>query len=81
MSASLFTLPTRRQAPSRRGRPDRRATPAAPVSPDRTMTPERRMRESMPEDRALYACSCGSTFTARVSTSVCCPACGDDQAW
>jgi len=45
------------------------------------MTPERRMRESMPEDRALYACSCGSAFTARVSTSVCCPACGDDQAW
>jgi hypothetical protein len=34
-----------------------------------------------PEDQALYACGCGYAFEARVSTSVRCPHCGDDQAW
>ena len=38
-------------------------------------------RAGGPEDKALYQCSCGTRFTAPVSTSVDCPACGCDQAW
>jgi hypothetical protein len=34
-----------------------------------------------PQDRALYQCECGMSFTASVSTSVGCPHCGTDQAW
>jgi hypothetical protein len=43
---------------------------------------ERRHRASVaPEDNAHYACSCGFSFQAAVSTSVCCPHCGTGQAW
>jgi hypothetical protein len=42
----------------------------------------RRVREAGgPTDRASYTCQCGYTFTAAVSTSVCCPNCGAEQAW
>jgi hypothetical protein len=34
-----------------------------------------------PQDRALYACSCGFVFSHDVSTSVACPHCGSTQAW
>jgi hypothetical protein len=33
------------------------------------------------EDRALYSCSCGYAFKARVTTTVGCPQCGATQAW
>ena len=33
------------------------------------------------QDHALYACGCGHSFSAGVSTSVGCPRCGADQAW
>ena len=38
-------------------------------------------RAGGPQDHALYQCSCGTAFTAEVSTSVGCPHCGSDQAW
>jgi hypothetical protein len=34
-----------------------------------------------PTDSALYSCSCGYRFTARVATTVSCPNCGTGQAW
>ena len=33
------------------------------------------------QDNAHYACPCGHSFSAGVSTSVGCPRCGADQAW
>ena len=51
----------------RRGAPRRRASARA--------------SQPVPEDAALYVCGCGTAFTAGVSTSVTCPACGDGQAW
>ena len=33
------------------------------------------------QDNAHYACDCGHSFSAGVSTSVGCPRCGADQAW
>jgi hypothetical protein len=33
------------------------------------------------EDRALYSCSCGFAFKAKVTTTVGCPHCGQTQAW
>jgi hypothetical protein len=35
----------------------------------------------VPEDAILYVCGCGKTFTADVTATVTCPACGDGQAW
>jgi hypothetical protein len=41
-----------------------------------------RVREAGgPMDTALYTCGCGYLFSAAVSTTVCCPHCGTDQAW
>jgi rubrerythrin len=34
-----------------------------------------------PVDEAVYVCSCGYCFAARVSTTVPCPHCGATQAW
>jgi hypothetical protein len=34
-----------------------------------------------PIDQATYECSCGLLFSAPVSTTVCCPHCGAEQAW
>ncbi|HXD55172.1 MAG TPA: hypothetical protein VN618_10505 [Solirubrobacteraceae bacterium] len=34
-----------------------------------------------PLDVAVYTCGCGYLFSAAVSTTVCCPHCGTDQAW
>lgn len=34
-----------------------------------------------PVDEATYECSCGLLFSAPVSTTVCCPHCGAEQAW
>jgi hypothetical protein len=34
-----------------------------------------------PTDRALQQCVCGHAFTAPVSTTVTCPACGRTQDW
>jgi len=35
----------------------------------------------LPEDASIYVCGCGNTFTAAVTATVTCPACGDAQAW
>jgi hypothetical protein len=51
--------------------------PAAPAAP----TEDRARRAGGPEDHALYSCSCGFAFKARVTTSVGCPSCGLTQAW
>jgi rubrerythrin len=61
--------------------PVRNEPPApAPVEPD--LADERRARESGgPEDNAMYTCTCGYVFEAKVSTSVACPHCGAGQAW
>jgi hypothetical protein len=60
----------------------------AVVAPTRTISAEdgasqtdSARRAGGPQDKALYECSCGTVFTAAVSTSVDCPVCGDDQAW
>ena len=56
--------------------------PATPGRSDRAIRPEDRARRAGgPEDRALYECQCGYTFTADVSAGVPCPQCGDAQAW
>ncbi len=62
-------------------RHERNELPAAPVDePD--LADERRARESGgPEDHAMYTCTCGYVFQAKVSTSVACPHCGAGQAW
>ncbi len=36
---------------------------------------------AVPEDAVLYNCACGNTFTAAVTATVTCPACGEAQAW
>lgn len=67
-------------------------TVAAPPSPihrapaqhcegDHATATDLARRGGGPQDRALYQCSCGSVFTAAVTTSVGCPACGSGQAW
>ena len=55
----------------------------APVPPPAPMhRAERRMRDAGgPDDRACYSCACGFVFVDQVSTSVCCPHCGSEQAW
>lgn len=58
--------------PARVGRPIRAGARATGV--------ERRQAD-VPQDRAIYTCSCGYVFAATVSTSVGCPHCGDSQAW
>jgi hypothetical protein len=42
---------------------------------------ERARRSGGPQDRALYSCACGFAFTAKVTTTVGCPHCGQTQAW
>jgi hypothetical protein len=71
MASTLETL-----APARRSTPPavRTQTPGAPDT-------RAARRAGGPEDRALYACSCGYAFKAAVSTSVGCPHCGTRQAW
>lgn len=65
----------------------------AQVTRPRSRSPRRRFRKAanrvpstagpatIPEDAALYMCGCGNAFTAAVTASVTCPACGDGQAW
>lgn len=48
---------------------------------DRVSATDLARRGGGPQDEALYECSCGSVFTAAVSTSVGCPHCGTGQAW
>ena len=67
------TLPT-----LRRDRPQRRQSNPRPVV---SAAVARDRRAAMPQDQALYACSCGCAFKAEVSTSVGCPRCGTAQAW
>jgi hypothetical protein len=42
---------------------------------------DRARRSGGPQDRALYSCSCGYAFKAKVTTTVGCPQCGQTQAW
>ena len=57
------------------------STPTRPaLTSDCTETDSAR-RGGCPQDKALYECACGETFTAAVSTDVGCPRCGCDQAW
>jgi hypothetical protein len=44
-------------------------------------TRDRNRRSGGPQDRALYSCSCGYAFKAKVTTTVGCPQCGQTQAW
>lgn len=55
--------------------------PRPPVAEECSTETDSARRAGGPQDRALYACGCGKAFTAAVSTSVDCPACGSDQAW
>jgi hypothetical protein len=56
-----------------------------PHKPTRRSPARSRQGESespvIPEDAVLYICACGNTFTAAVTATVTCPACGDGQAW
>lgn len=64
----------------------RNAVPALrlvpPLSEGDGVREARRHRESViAQDQGSYQCGCGAVFTAAVSTTVACPACGGDQAW
>ena len=61
--------------------PQAHRAPAEPSRSAATAARARRRQADVPQDRALYACSCGYVFAATVSTSVGCPHCGDAQAW
>jgi hypothetical protein len=50
-------------------------------SPAPSHTQERARRSGGPQDRALYSCGCGYAFKAKVTTTVGCPNCGQQQAW
>lgn len=43
--------------------------------------PDAAVITATPQDRALYACPCGTGFQADVTASVRCPGCGAEQAW
>jgi hypothetical protein len=62
----------------RQHRPERR--PAA-----HTREADTRQADSgppaVPEDAMRYVCGCGNIFTADVTATVTCPACGGGQAW
>ena len=55
------------------------------VAPQRrrvtSLAGDRARRSGGPQDRALYSCSCGYAFKAKVTTTVGCPQCGQTQAW
>jgi hypothetical protein len=55
--------------------------PDTPRVPTYTYARDRARRSGGPEDRALYSCSCGYAFKAKVTTTVGCPQCGQTQAW
>jgi hypothetical protein len=64
----------RRQSQPRRA-PEARPRPILPVSQVRAR------RGGGIEDRALYSCECGFTWTGEVTASPCCAHCGTPQAW
>jgi predicted Zn-ribbon and HTH transcriptional regulator len=68
------TLPTRL-------RRDRRDSHAGRARHSVLQALARAKRSGGPEDRALYSCSCGYAFKAKVTTTVGCPQCGQTQAW
>jgi hypothetical protein len=57
------------------------ASPSRPHQNTDASATDSARRAGGPQDQALYQCSCGTRFTAPVSTSVGCPQCGTDQAW
>lgn len=68
-------------APARRRLRGRHGAPAEPLVAG-PATPEPRERvAARTRDEALYTCGCGCAFTAEVSASVACPACGGAQNW
>ncbi|HTR88688.1 MAG TPA: hypothetical protein VMG62_01095 [Solirubrobacteraceae bacterium] len=70
-----------RHSPRRRRRASLESVPS-PSAPTRSDPAVERVRSAGgPIDNASYSCSCGLVFAARVSTTVCCPRCGADQAW
>ncbi len=89
--------PLRERDGNRRRRDDHRPPRAAPTGTEAAAAAEPapgrraaggcdpavdRVREAGgPMDTALYTCGCGYLFSAAVSTTVCCPHCGTDQAW
>jgi len=76
------TEPRRRSSVLRRAHATGRNEPPAPPPDEPDLSDERRARESGgPEDHAMYTCTCGYVFQAKVSTSVACPHCGAGQAW
>jgi len=90
MTVSLRVKRSEKPATRRRSRdgrePARRAEQAAvplgsPPPPAQAPAAQTRKIPPPPQDRALYACSCGYVFSQEVSTSVACPHCGDTQAW
>lgn len=78
MSAPAARLAVPARLATRSSRRRHRVARAAAVS--RTTTALAR-RAGGPEDRALYRCGCGLSFTADVSATVGCPRCGTCQAW
>jgi len=81
MTARLPQTLTRLR-PTARRRGHRAADRIEVALPVDALAPEARVREAGgPEDRAHYTCCCGMVFSAPVSASVSCPACGVDQDW
>jgi hypothetical protein len=67
--------------PIRRERLRRKARRTYATPPKAWIETESHRRAGGPEDRALYACSCGYAFHAEVTASVDCPHCGQSQPW
>jgi hypothetical protein len=66
---------SRRQSQTPRRVTEQRQRTALPVSQIRAR------RGGGIEDRALYTCECGFTWTGEVTASPCCAHCGTPQAW
>lgn len=82
--SSLLPNPLIRLRPTARRRGDRAGDRATVVLPlvRAARAPEARARAAGgPVDLASYTCCCGMVFSASVSASVCCPACGGNQDW
>ena len=70
----------RRRAERARTAPARRPADAKPRQA-LSVSQVRARRGGGPEDRALYSCECGFTWTGDVTASPGCPHCGLPQAW
>ena len=77
---TLMRSSTKTIRPARRRRRDHLPAPTEDLAGPGTPEPRERVA-GRPLDEALYTCGCGAAFTAPVTASVACPACGGAQSW